>query len=79
MPKFPPAPFHVEQAAGTRAGYRIVLGFAAYTVGTWGYVLVKGYNITLREWVTPLHPFTGPLDSKGTVPQGSLFPAGKAA
>ena len=28
MPKFPPAPFHVEEAAGPRAGYRIVLGFA---------------------------------------------------
>jgi hypothetical protein len=52
----------------------IVLGFAAYTVGTWGYVLVKGYNVTLREWVTPLHPFTGPLDSKGCVPKGKIFP-----
>jgi hypothetical protein len=50
------------------------LAFVAYTIGTWGFILVKGYNITLRQWVTPLHPFTGPLASAGTVPQGNLFP-----
>ena len=50
------------------------LGFAGYGLGTWGYILVKGYNITLREWFSPLHPFTGALDSNGTVPQGSVFP-----
>ncbi len=55
----------------------IGLALAAYTVGTWGYVLVKGYNITLREWVTPLHPFTGPLNRNGMVPKGSIFPTGK--
>jgi hypothetical protein len=56
----------------------IALAFAAYTLITWGYVLVKGENITLREWVSPLHPFTGPLDGNGKVPAGSLFPTGKA-
>jgi hypothetical protein len=56
----------------------IVLAFAAYTTLTWGYVLVRGYNITLREWVTPLHPFTGPLDANGMVPQGSIFPTSTA-
>ncbi len=57
----------------------IGLAFAAYTVGTWGYVLVKGFNITLREWVSPLHPFTGKLDSKGCVPPGFIFPASSQA
>jgi hypothetical protein len=56
----------------------MVLGLVSYGVSTWGYVLVKGYNITLREWFSPLHPFTGALDSNGCVPQGSIFPrAGK--
>jgi hypothetical protein len=52
----------------------IILVFAGYGFGSWGYVLVKGYNITLREWWTPLHPFTGPLDQNGTVPVGQIFP-----
>ena len=52
----------------------LILGSIGYGVGTWGYILVKGYNITLREWFSPLHPFTGALDSNGTVPKGSIFP-----
>lgn len=56
----------------------MVLGIVGYGVSTWGYILVRGYNITLREWFSPLHPFTGTLDSNGCVPQGSIFPrAGK--
>lgn len=54
----------------------IVLIWGGYAVGSWGYLLVKGYNITLREWVSPLHPFTGPLAAAGTVPPGSVFPTG---
>jgi hypothetical protein len=57
----------------------IGLGFTAYTFITWGYILIKGDNITLREWVSPLHPFTGPLDGNGKIPSGSVFPTGKAA
>jgi hypothetical protein len=52
----------------------IGLAIVAYTLGSWGYLLVKGYNVTLREWVTPLHPFSGTLDSKGCVPPGFIFP-----
>ena len=51
----------------------IALALAAYTVGTWGYVLIKGYNITLREWVTPLHPYAGTWPPK-CVPPGFIFP-----
>lgn len=52
----------------------IALVFVGYSIASWGYVLVKGENITLREWMTPLHPWTGPLDKNGKVPQGSIFP-----
>jgi hypothetical protein len=57
----------------------MVLGLAGYGVASWGYLLVKGENITLREWFSPLHPFTGPLDGNGKIPSGSVFPTGKAA
>lgn len=56
----------------------MVLGLVGYGVSTWGYVLVKGYNITLREWFSPLRPYTGKLDGNGMVPSGSVFPTGKA-
>jgi hypothetical protein len=56
----------------------MVLGVAGYGVATWGYLLVKGYNITLREWFSPLHPYTGSLTAAGTVPSGSVFPTKKA-
>ena len=52
----------------------IALVFAGYSIASWGYVLVKGDNITLREWFSPLHPWSGPLDKNGKVPQGSIFP-----
>lgn len=55
----------------------IGLAVVAYTVGTWGYLLVKGYNVTLREWVTPLHPYSGPWPPK-CVPPGFIFPTSSA-
>ena len=51
----------------------VVLGFTAYTVYSFGYIMIKGYNITLREWVTPLHPYSGTWPP-ATVPQGSIWP-----
>lgn len=56
----------------------ILLAVAAYTLGSWGYLIVKGYNVTLAEWVSPLHPYAGkwpPL----CVPPGYIFPTNKAA
>ena len=54
----------------------IILGFLGYDLGTWGYILVKGYNITLRQWSSPFSPFTGSLDANGLVPKGHIFPTG---
>jgi hypothetical protein len=51
----------------------IVLAMVGYTVGSWGYVLVKGYNITLVQWVSPLHPFSGAWPPQ-CVPPGFIFP-----
>lgn len=57
----------------------IVLLFGAYGLGTWGYLLVRGENITLREWFSPIHPYTGALDANGKVPSGKVWPTAKAA
>lgn len=58
----------------------IVMWFAGYTIASYGYVLLKGWNITLRQWVSPLNPYQWP--SSGTVPsvpKGQVFPGGSAA
>lgn len=56
----------------------IVLGAVAYTLGTWGLLLVKGYNVTLKDWVDPLHPYSGEWPPK-CVPPGYIFPTSAAA
>lgn len=53
------------------------LGFGAlwagYAVASWGYILLKGYNITFRQWVSPLNPYTGPWPP-AKVPPGFVLP-----
>jgi hypothetical protein len=56
----------------------LVVIYAGYGLASYGWVLVKGYNITPREWFSPLHPFQGSFDSAGKVPAGSIFPTVKA-
>ena len=54
-----------------------VLVFAAYTVGGWGYVLVRGWNIPLRAWVSPLHPYQWPAGrNPDQIPDTQIFPSG---
>jgi hypothetical protein len=59
----------------------MVVTFAAYTITSWGYILVKGWDIPLRSWVSPLHPYTWPAG--GAAPtlllDSELFPTGASA
>ena len=45
----------------------------SYTLGSWGWCLNRGYNITLREWVSPLNPFDWSAGVK-YIPCGQVFP-----
>ena len=62
-------------------GAAILVYFAAYTAGSYGWVLVKGYNITLKQWVSPLNPYQWPPPGAKvpTVPIGSLMPTSGGA
>lgn len=61
-------------------GAGILLLFGGYAVGSYGYVLIKGYNITAREWFSPLNPYTWPASGAiPTVPQGNIFPTSSAS
>jgi hypothetical protein len=55
--------------------------FAAYGVGSYGYVLLKGWDIPPAQWWSPLNPYTWPKypDEPTKVPATQLFPSGKSA
>lgn len=52
--------------------------WATYGIATWGWILVKGYNITFLEWFNPAKPYYWTDPNPGTVPAGHLFPTGQA-
>lgn len=51
--------------------------FAGYTVAGYGWVLLKGWDIPFRQWVSPLHPYTWPAGGGDPPPIGAdrLFPS----
>lgn len=49
--------------------------WAGYGIGSYGWVLLKGYNITGAQWFNPLHPFAW-SSNPGMVPAGQVFPGG---
>ena len=48
--------------------------WGGYALASWGFILVKGWNITLREWVSPLHPYQWPGGDPPKIPQGKVWP-----
>lgn len=34
--------------------------FAGYAIASYGHVLLKGWDITPRQWIDPIHPWTWP-------------------
>ena len=60
----------------------LVLGFAllwgGYDVMTWGYVLIRGWNIKFLTWSNPIHPYIWPKDGTNPplIPQGRTWPGG---
>lgn len=55
----------------------VAVGFfglwAFYGLGTWGWCLVKGYNITFSQWFNPTKPYMW-NGTPGMVPAGVVFP-----
>ena len=58
----------------------LIVAFIGYSVGSYGYVLVRGWNIPVKQWFDPLDPWQWPSGSVPTVPAGQIFPGtGSAA
>lgn len=51
---------------------------AGYTIGSYGWVLVKGYDIPFRQWVSPLNPWSW-SGTPPPIPAGQLFPSSASA
>jgi len=56
----------------------MILGWVAYTVGSYGWVLIRGWDISFRSWVSPLNPYQWPAGGPGPIPDNQLFPTGAA-
>ena len=55
----------------------MVVIWGAYAVGSWGYCLLRGYDVSFRSWVSPLHPYAGPWPP-ALIPTGKLWPQSAA-
>ena len=51
----------------------MVTVIAGYTVASYGWVLLQGWDITFRQWISPLNPYVWPSGPVPTVPKGHIF------
>ena len=58
----------------------IAIGFGlawfGYSVASWGYFLVKGYDVKFTDWINPVHPYKGNPADAGTIPPYQVIPTG---
>lgn len=53
----------------------VLFALGAYAVLSYGYVLIRGWDITFKQWVDPLNPYQWPASGDPpTVPTGQVFP-----
>ena len=55
------------------------IGFLGYSVGLWGYCLLRGYDVTIGSLMSPLHPPSWSAISGSQIPIGQVFPSGNPA
>lgn len=56
-------------------------GWAGYAIATYGYLLVKGWDIPWSAWVSPVSPYTWPKPpgKPPLIPADQLFPSSASA
>ena len=50
--------------------------WAGYSGGSWGWCLLRGYNVTLGQLVSPVHPYHGGWPP-GPIPDTQVWPSGR--
>ena len=54
----------------------LVLGWVAYGVGSYGWVLLRGWDIPARAWFSPLNPYQWPKGgTPPVIPDTAVFPS----
>ncbi len=53
----------------------IIAVFAGYAIGSYGVVLVKGWDVPWKRWVNPLDPWQWPSGSVPKAPVTRILPA----
>ena len=60
----------------------MLLTWAGYSVGLWGWCLLRGYNVTLGQLMSPTHPY-GSGKGQGwppaQIPDTQVFPGGPSS
>lgn len=47
-----------------------------YAMTSWGYFLIRGYNVRFSDWINPVHPYKGNPAQAGTIPPDTVIPQG---
>ena len=51
-----------------------------YSLASWGYILIKGYNIKFTDWINPLHPYSGGWNPPPKIDNSNvLLPGGSSS
>ena len=63
-------------------GIGMLLGWAGYSLGLFGWTMIRGYDVTLGQLMSPLHPYgsgTGQPWPPAPMPGTQIWPGGTAA
>jgi len=55
-------------------GAAVILIFAGYSAGSYGWILLRGYDIPFRSWVSPLNPYKWPAGGPPMIPPTQILP-----
>jgi hypothetical protein len=61
----------------------MVLAWFGWSVSSWGYCLLKGYDVKFTDWINPVHPYEGwpppQMPADQIIPGGTSGTSGTAA
>jgi hypothetical protein len=52
----------------------MLLAWGGYATASWGYLLVRGYDVKFTDWINPVTQFRGNPSKAGPIPPGQIFP-----
>lgn len=55
------------------------LAWGAYSLMTWGWMVMVGYNVTYKEWVNPFNYYSQGWPPPKDIPQDLVLPNGTRA